>query len=307
MAAAPKSPDIPARYTLKAAAGKGSFGGVDIYTDKFLKRDVAIKTVIAGGGTEAHDQLENEILRLTTVRSKHVVELYDVIWDASGNAAGMIMEYIPGSTLNDFYLKGFDPQRYLRALYQIARGLADIHEAKLVHRDIKLDNMKSSAEGLIKLFDFGLTSEEGDVTTASMGTHVYRAPEMYSPPVAITKQVDTYAFGACCWTLAIGLPNVPTVLGEIPPQHSAACPSVKTFFNALDGDVCHQLDSCVSVDPSKRPSMSEVARALGDELLRDQHRALLIFKGTPTELHAKVREAKIEWKGVASALLKHDG
>jgi eukaryotic-like serine/threonine-protein kinase len=307
MAAAAKSPDIPARYTLKVAAGKGSFGGVDIYTDKFLSRDVAIKTVIAGGGTKAHDQLENEILRLSTVRSKHVVELYDVIWDVSGKVAGMIMEYIPGNTLSDFYSKGFDAQKYLRALYQIARGLADIHEADLVHRDIKLENMKASAEGLVKLFDFGLTSEEGAVTTASMGTHVYRAPEMYSPPVAITKQLDTYAFGACCWTLALGLPNAPKVLGEIPPQHSASCPSVKTFFSTLDTDVCQLLDSCLSVDRAKRPSMSDVAQALENELLCDQHSALLIYKGTPTEIHAKAREAKLEWKGVASGLLKYDG
>jgi serine/threonine-protein kinase len=129
---------------------------------------------------------------------------------------------------------------------------------------------------------------------------------MYSPPVAVTKQVDTYAFGACCWTLAVGLPNVPKVLGEIPPQHSALCPSIQTL-KALDAEICQLLDGCLSVYPTKRPSMSDVVQALEDELLRDQHSALLIYKGIPTELHAKAREAKLEWKGVASAVLKYDG
>jgi len=307
MAATPKSPSIPARYVLKHAAGAGSFGGVDIYTDKFLKRDVAIKTVKATAGIAGHAQLENEILRLSAVRSKHVVELYDVIWDSSGKVAGMIMEYIAGASLDEFHKDPFDLAKYLRTIFQIARGLADIHEKQLVHRDIKLENMKVSKERVVKLFDFGLTTEHGKhVTSASMGTQVYRAPEMYSPPITVNQEVDTYAFGICCWTLVKEMKSLPKVLGEIPPQNSALAPSLKTILN-LDPSLCAVLDACIKVDPAMRPSMTEVASAIEAELLRGQHSALLIYQGAPIELNATKKEAKLERKGIASAVVRYDG
>jgi serine/threonine-protein kinase len=244
---------------------------------------------------------------LSAVRSKHVVELYDVVWDGTGKVAAMIMEYIDGQPLSAFHQQPYDQQLYLRTIYQIARGLADIHDKNLVHRDVKLDNMKTSKEGVVKLFDFGLTTEHGKhVTTASMGTQVYRAPEMYSPPITVNREVDTYAFGVCCWTLLKPMNQVPKVLGEIPPQHSSAVPSIGTAA-PLEAGLCAVLDGCLSVSPVDRPEMKTIAAALEAELLRGQHTALLIYQGKAIELNAMNKQAKLDRKNVASAVVRYDG
>jgi serine/threonine-protein kinase len=102
-----------------------------------------------------------------------------------------------------------------------------LQEKKVVNRDIKLSNMKISAEGLVKLFDFGLSSDDGShVTATSRGTAVYRAPELYKTPALVSKPCDGYAFGICCWALLTN--SMPKVLVELPPQKSARAPSIRT-------------------------------------------------------------------------------
>ena len=89
----------------------------------------------------------DEVKALSAIRSKHVVQIYDVVKDGSGAVTALVEEFLPGQDLNDI-LPIKDAGTFLRHVYAIACGLADIHAVGVVHRDIKPNNMKIDAEGV---------------------------------------------------------------------------------------------------------------------------------------------------------------
>ncbi len=105
--------------------------------------------------------MDIEIKNLQSIRSKHVVEIYDLIKVPANNKVGLVQEYLPGADLVSLVPDAADPKTfiskddYLKLIYQISSGLKDIHETGVIHRDIKLNNMKLSAENVVTIFDFG--------------------------------------------------------------------------------------------------------------------------------------------------------
>lgn len=265
---------IPDRYTETGKKFRGGFGEVVVLHDSLLDRDVALKVIHSAGD---EDQLRNEINAMSEVYSKHVLRIYDLILDESSSVTGVIEEFLPGTDLTTFSeTEAYDPRRFLRAAYQIASGIADIHARGLVHRDIKLNNMKTDAEGLIKLFDFGLSCAADDhETVASRATLVYAAPEYYDPPLVITHAVDTYAFGVCCWLLVIPRDKLPAPLIDRPPLKSGPAPSLASIAGGLSPELVGLLDSTLHKNPTLRPPMGMVRDEIARHLLRGQHRAWL--------------------------------
>ncbi len=263
---------VPARYKDTSKHFQGGFGEVRILHDQFLDRMVALKTI--QNATDA-DQLKNEVISISEIRSKNVVEIYDLVFDSEGGLQGIIEEYLSGDDLTDFAQKTrYDQKQYLTTIFQIASGIADIHGHGLVHRDIKLNNMKKDSEGIVKLFDFGLSCAGSDhKTVGGRGTKIYAAPELYSPPLDIERSLDTYAFGACCW--ALGTTKIPSQLTETPPQQSSRAPSILAIDKKLPPDLVRILDSTLDPSPAGRPSMSQVRDAIGRHLLFGRHRAWL--------------------------------
>jgi len=226
--------------------------------------------------TNAFDlaQLKAEVIAISEIHSKNVVEVYDLLFDSKGELEGIIEEYVSGSDLTGFASVPYNQARYLKVLFQIASGIADIHGHGIVHRDIKLNNLKQDTEGIIKLFDFGLASEDSAHTTvAARATMIYAAPELYSTPLIVERSLDTYAFGVCCWTLRTA--KLPAALMETPPQMSGRPPSLSTIDSTLPSDLVACLDSTLEPIPANRPSMSEVRDNIGRHLLFGQHRAWL--------------------------------
>jgi len=119
--------------------------------DAHLDRPVVVKTLQDGTDPK---RILDELAALQAIRSKHVVQLYDVIRDKAGAVVAIVEEYIPGKDLTKAP-KPNTPEELLRLIYPIAEGIADVHAHKRVHRDIKRQNMKYDAEGCLKIFDFG--------------------------------------------------------------------------------------------------------------------------------------------------------
>lgn len=266
-----KSLNVPDRYKETGVHLQGGFGEIRILHDEFLDRQVALKTIQNPSDLA---QLTAEVLAISKIRSKNVVEIYDLIIDAKGNVQGIIEEYLPGKDLTDFTNSAYEKKRYLKVLYQIASGIADVHGHGRVHRDIKLNNMKHDAEGLIKIFDFGISSvKSAHTTVGARGTAIYAAPELYSPPLKVDVTLDTYAFGVCCWLL--GTKAIPRQLTETPPQKSARSPSLSLVDGTLPKDLVAVLDATIDPDPTKRPDMAVVRDLLRLHLLFGTHRAWL--------------------------------
>ena len=264
---------LPNRYVDTGKHFKGGFGEVQILHDQFLDRDVALKTI---QDVKNFAQLKAEVLSISEIRSKNVIEIFDLIFDSSGDLQGIVEEYLSGNDLTEFADASYDKKRYLRAIYQIASGIADIHGHGLVHRDVKLNNMKLDGEKIIKLFDFGLSSKDSKHTTHDgKATIIYAAPELYSPPLKVETTLDIYAFGICCWLLGTSIANVPKELLATPPQKSGPAPSIAKIDASLPADLVSILDATLNPNPASRPSMSQVRDIVGKHLLFGSHRAWL--------------------------------
>lgn len=297
---------LPDRYKpLTASVIAGGFGNVLKCQDTYLDRTVLFKTM----HDPAHNaQLLNEITALSNARSRHVVDIYDVIFDGNKNITGIIIEYLDGRDFNTFYQEAnTNNGKYIRVLFQIAIALKDLHSAGIVHRDLKLENFKESSSKLVKLFDFGISSNQPNyITTTNRGTLVYAAPELYVQGTKIEPALDIYAFGICAWALATN--SLPQALYERPPQTSGSCPSISTVLNTLPAGLISLIDSCLSVNPNLRPLASTLVDELGKYLVFEQH--LGVFSLPSNKLHiisSANNNVKLTYTNLGMVEIGYDG
>ena len=273
--------------------------------DTHLDRQVLIKELQPGIDQR---RIFDEVAALTAIRSKHVVQIYDVIKDVSGEIVGIVEEYISGPDLSTV-IPITNTNDFLRVAYAIACGISDIHSAGRVHRDIKPNNIKFDAEGCLKIFDFGL-ARDGRVdaaTQGAVGTPGYMAPELWvddDEVVQFDSAIDVYAFGATM--LKLVMRTLPRPLRQFPPQLPCQDASFGSLALNLTADVATIMNGCLALHTEDRPIMADVRDLIGAQLLRDQHRATLVVQGTPHVLHASRRAVNIALPG-GTARLSYDG
>ena len=291
---------FPERYEIVAATIDGGMGSVVPCNDTVLNRKVAIKVIHS---TTEQRRIMDELRALLKMRSKHVVQVFDVLKDDGD--IGIVQEFIDGDDLLSASTAATSRAEYYKQLWQIASGISDIHNLNVIHRDIKPNNMKADPEGVIKIFDFGLARDEGPAagTIGFVGTHGFAAPELYSGTVRFTKAIDTYAFGATALFLATRM--LPAELTTVPPK-----PSDGGYFTAvsfgLAPEIASVLDSCLAEDPSERPAMSRVRDLLSRHVLSGQHQALFVFQGQPSHLNATNRSVGLRLKGMGEIQIQYD-
>lgn len=293
---------IANRYKKLDSFNKGGMGEVLIFEDLHLQRKVVLKHLQPG--VEAR-RLLDEQKALLRVRSKHVVQLYDIV-DISYSAAvypAIILEFIDGNNLD---VAGYNPdEKYLNVIWQISCGLSDIHSHNIIHRDIKPNNIKIDKEGVVKILDFGLSrSNENANTKSVIGTPIFMAPELWGhETIAFDSSIDVYAYAVTCLTLLTS--NVPKELLCHPPVQ----PSPADFSAAFKGiplEITTILYKCLSADRAQRPSMDEVKNLLAKHLLRDKHRATVVLNGKCHTLDSSNK--KISLNGTVGSLsIDYDG
>lgn len=284
----------------------GGIGAVVVCTDNNLERKVAIKFMQPGG---EHRRLLDELTALQRIRSKHVVQIYDVEYFKPGPRMGIVEEFIEGDNLETVLGKVTVKDGFLRVLYQAATGIADIHAVDIVHRDIKPSNMLVDPEGILKIIDFNLSRSEDDAHTVGFrGTPGYAAPELYAPGhVVFDAAVDVYALGVTAWALVHGK-KLPKELASKPPRPDMWKAASGGFraLPGLDAELARLLDACLDVSPSDRPTAAEVARRAARLLLRGKHRALFVGAAKPFELNGS--NPRVSFKGPrGSMFIEYDG
>ncbi len=304
---------LPPRYkTLTKGVLAGGFGSVIPLEDTFLRRVVLLK-VMHDAANNA--QLQNEIRGLCKARSRHVVEVYDVLTNENGEVAGVIIERLRGRDFSEFHKEAaHNPDSYLKVLYQVATALRDLHDVGIIHRDLKLDNFKESAAGIVKLFDFGISSPDGGYQTKqNKGTLIYAAPELFVQGATITPEMDVYAFGVCAWALAY--PKFPPQLKEKPPQTSGRAASIGTVMptaskhpHGLHLEVVELLDACLDPQPKHRPTAKLISSILAQHLIRSRHRGLFVQGAQKVvELSAQQSSATLKIGTLGEIKVEYDG
>jgi serine/threonine-protein kinase len=300
---------LPARYTPDGAAIPGGMGAVQICFDAILERRVAIKFLQAGTHRR---RMNDELAALLQMRSKHVVQVYDVL-ALDGGSVGIVQEFIDGPDLIESLAPPASLDAYYRQLWQIAAGIADIHSLDVIHRDIKPNNMKTDPEGVIKIFDFGLARNEGPAasTLGFVGTPGFAAPELCVGIARFTAAADTYAFGATA--LYLGLQGLPVDLWAVPPGIAPVDSFSRMRFPAhpaavpMADDVADVLLRCLAPVAADRPTMSEVRDTLARHILNGRHQAILVYNNRPSRLDNDNRVVVLNFAGVGKADVVYDG
>lgn len=294
---------LPSRYKRTGGTESGGFGEVMFCEDTHLSRPVAIKFLQDKAQMR---RLWDEMHALLMMRSKHVVQVYDIVDGGNGNV-GIVEEYVDGKDLLESDFPCSSVECYLKTLWQIASGISDIHAAGIVHRDIKPKNMKIDREGILKIFDFGLARDDGPeaVTTGFVGTHGFAAPELYSGnDVAFSTPVDTYAFGALALFLVSR--KLPKELLARPPLPPLPNPFSHQPF-AIPAELSKLLERCLATVATDRPPMSTLRDEIARHLLLNKHQALAVYNGTTSHLNSVRRNVKLRLPSVGEVEVAYNG
>ena len=217
------------------------------------------------------------------------------------------MEYINGEDLFQSKYHTRTNIHLLKVLWQIASGIADIHDAGLIHRDIKPNNMKLDSENIVKIFDFGLSRSTGSdaVTVGFVGTPGFSAPEQFThDEVAFTSAVDVYAFGIMALYLATG--NIPTILRTMPPGRMPVGAFNCDYLNSFP--ILQLLfERCLEHAFDDRPSIYEIRDEIGKYLLFNKHQAIAVMDGRSHVLNSSVRRVQLGLGSIGSFEIHYDG
>ena len=288
------------RYEVRGVLGRGGMGEVWLARDVKLQVDVALKVVRPErlGEAGALERLRSEVRSARAVASPHVCRVYDLV-EAEGLEC-VSMEYVDGTTLRQI-LDARSPLELAEAreiALQLLAGLGAIHEAGLVHRDVKPENVMRTRAGRVVLMDFGIAKAVASGGTVA-GTPAYWAPEQ-AAGAAADPRADVFATGIVLAEMVVpGGARDPDArralwlgLREDPPQ-------------VPDTPWSEAIRKAVAREPGERyPSAQALARAL-EEIA---HRVTGIDEAQPypglsafTEAEAEYffgREAEVEevWK-----------
>jgi serine/threonine-protein kinase len=254
---------IAGRYEVERPLGHGAMAVVDLARDTELGRDVAVKRLAENLARD--DELRARFLREARLAARlahpNVVRVYDVGED--GDRPFIAMEYVDGETLGDLLTRRgpLPPDEVVQLGVQACRGLAAAHDAGLVHRDVKPQNLLLGRDGLLKLGDFGVAFglEGTRLTTAGtvLGTAAYLAPEQ-ARGEEVTAAADVYALGAVLYELLTGQPprRAETLADLARPVEIQPPKGVPAALSTI-------VMRCLAADPEERPaSAAELARDL---------------------------------------------
>ena len=205
------------RYRIERVIGEGAFGRVYLAFDVRLRRNVAIKELLASRNTTDNDtyaryldRFQREARATGAIAHPNVVTVYEMAVDEAQNNY-LIMEYVDGTNLRDLLAQvGTLPAaRALAIATDVARALEAVHEREIVHRDVKPANIMITRRGVAKLMDFGIaqvSTESLRTQTASghPGTPLYMSPEQSAGGGYLDARSDLYSLGLVLYEMLTG-------------------------------------------------------------------------------------------------------
>ncbi|KAK3041783.1 hypothetical protein RJ639_000299 [Escallonia herrerae] len=272
--------DPAGKLVVKGVIARGTFGSV--HRGVYDGKDVAVKVLDLGEGKKLRKAFLQEVsvwhkldhpnvtkfIGATGGRTEITLQVDDDEILLPSNMCCIVLEYLPGGNLKNYLIKNrlrklpFDV--VVRLALDLARGLSYLHSEKIVHRDVKTENILLDAKRTPKITDFGVARFEAsnpNEMTGKTGTLGYMAPEVFSQN-SYDRKCDVYSFGICLWEIyccAMPYPNLgpleqasAVVYKNLRPEIPRCCPS----------SLANLMKRCWNADPKRRPEMEEVVQTL---------------------------------------------
>ncbi|XP_058188273.1 serine/threonine-protein kinase STY13-like [Rhododendron vialii] len=278
----------PSKLIIKSVIARGSFGTV--HRGFYDGLDVAVKLLDWG---EEGQRTEAEI---TSLRADFTQEV--VVWhkldhpnvtkfigatlgtpelniqtdnghiDMPRNVCCVVVEYLPGGTLKSFLIKSRRRKLAFKVVIQLAldlaRGLSYLHSKKIVHRDVKTENMLLDKTRTVKIADFGVARVEAsnpNDMTGETGTLGYMAPEVLNGN-PYNRKCDVYSFGICLWEIyCCDMPYPDLSFSEV--TSAVVCQNLRPEIpRCCPSSIANVMKRCWDANPDKRPEMDEVVPML---------------------------------------------
>jgi eukaryotic-like serine/threonine-protein kinase len=300
---------LDGRYEITQRLARGGMATVYRAVDTRLTRTVAVKVMHIGLGDDAEfaRKFDREARAAAKLSHPNVVSVFDQGQDLGGpnSRPYIVMEYVEGETLRDVLNREapLPPARALEIIEPVLAALAAAHDAGLVHRDVKPENVLISERGRIKVADFGLAKAVSSQTSTAtqgllIGTVSYLPPELVVSGKADARS-DVYSTGVVLFELLTGRkphtgdtpiqiayahvhrdvppPSVGPAAGAIPPYVDA----LVTRATARDANL-RQPDAKVLLAQVRRARIA-IQQGLADdpELMRELHSAPRQENGGP--------------------------
>ncbi|MEM7153353.1 MAG: serine/threonine-protein kinase [Myxococcota bacterium] len=288
------------RYVVLEAIGAGGMGVVVRAYDPKLQREVAIKQLRADAlDARASDRMVREAQVMAQLAHPNVVTVHDV--EVLESTVLLVMELVEGRTLRR-WLSEEQPAlpRVLEAFVQAGRGLVVAHDADLVHRDFKPDNVLVGRDGRVRVTDFGLAralrepSEPRPAATRQrsstdshaslrvpmtvegtvVGTPLYMAPEQHFEEDADAR-ADQFSFCVALWEALVGSRPYPASDDRILAQAKLTGPPKWTGDAAVPKEVVDAIERGLAPRPEDRwPSMLPLLAVLDRDRTRNRTRGV---------------------------------
>ena len=196
---------VAERYDIESVLGIGGMANVYRAFDRHLQRHVAIK-VFTEPSPAIRRRFLAEARSLAQLNHPAIVAVYDGGED--GERSFIVMEIAEGEDLRVVRERGTTLGFVLRAIVQVFDALAFAHERDILHRDVKPSNILVSADGRVKLMDFGLSRRISDLSTGTqageiVGTVAYLPPERFLGKPSDARG-DLYSLGIVLYELLTG-------------------------------------------------------------------------------------------------------
>ena len=273
-------PDLGKAYNVTGLIGRGGMGTVYRARQLNMDREVALKVLRADLTANARyiRRFIREARAAGQLDHPNLVRVYDV-GEAGSGGWFMTMEFVEGRTVRHLLRREgrLNLLESLRILAQVSAALECAHRSKIIHRDIKPDNIMITSRGVAKLCDLGLAKAlEGplqDTDTqegSTLGTPHYMSPEQ-AQGRPLDERSDLFSLGATFYHMVTGqVPFTGQSALEIMLRVSSQDPTPPEHLEPLlPPPVCNLIRRLMARDPLDRPPSAEVVRKEFEALCRD--------------------------------------
>ncbi len=271
-------------YRMVQLLGSGGFADVYLAQHVYLDSPAAIKLLRANLGQQDLDDFRGEAQTLVRLIHPHIVRLLD--FGVQDGAPFLVMDYAPNGTLRQRHQRGerLALDTVVGYVDQVASALQYAHDQKIVHRDVKPENMLLGRQQEILLSDFGIAvvaqSTRADLARDTTGTIAYMAPEQIQAHPRPAS--DQYSLGIVVYEWLSGARPFAGSFTEVAAKHlMVPPPPLRQIIPAISPEVEMVVSTALAKDPKQRFSSVQAFATALREAGRTQRRIFPVINQQP--------------------------